>query len=309
VAIEDFPVLLSLDLRKPLSPAQTIDIVQKAKATIESQIREIHKEIADAEGLSILREGDKEVLNEEGLPIKDIREDVVGEEVGRRAVLAEEESTRIYTMEEIDKMMDEAMAEEQAELAASKMTAVVNGQKDDEGQVTAVAGDGLEVGHVSGEELLAKLMDDSKQRYNPIDDTWVDEENEEDSDEDPQSEDDDEETAEEEEDQYGRTRGFLIPPHLSKEVNQTKAVKFASFEKPATPSTGADKPVKSALKKSNIPPPTNPSPSEPAVPIKSTRSEQVMVTSIVERVPKKEVTYFTSILMIGYPKGQYQGET
>ena len=83
LAIQDFSVLLSLDLRTPLSPTQVIDIIQNDKSTIDSQIKEIHQEISDAESLSILHAGDKEVLNEEGLPIKDIREEIVDDEEDR----------------------------------------------------------------------------------------------------------------------------------------------------------------------------------------------------------------------------------
>ena len=280
--------------------------MRNSKANIESQIKEIYKEILDAESLSILQQGDKEVLNEEGLPIKDIREDVGDEEERTRPVLAEVEPTQMFSMDEIDKMMDEAMEEEQAELAKlqpksvlkeekmkqEKLREEMKAEKRGEGKgkassVIAVAGDGLEVGKVSGEELLAKLVDDSKKRYNPIDDTWIENEDEDgDSDEDYDLEyDDDEEEEEEEEDQYGRTRGFLIPPNLSRGVKQEREVKFASYEKPATPSIGSPVPVKSALKRTGVanPPTTTP----PAVPLTSTRTTSVMADSIVERAPSQ----------------------
>ena len=82
LAIQDFSVLLSHDLRTPLSPIQVIALIKTAKKTIEDQIGEIHQEIKDAEDMSILNldtQG-KEVLNEEGLPIRDIREEVHGDE-------------------------------------------------------------------------------------------------------------------------------------------------------------------------------------------------------------------------------------
>src|SRR2546423_14381200 len=67
LAIQDFSVLLSHDLRTPLSPIQVIALIKTAKKTIEDQIGEIHQEIKDAEDMSILNldtQG-KEVLNEE----------------------------------------------------------------------------------------------------------------------------------------------------------------------------------------------------------------------------------------------------
>ena len=222
----------------------------------------------------------------------------------RRGVVGEEEQpTRIFSMEEIDRMMDEAEVEEQAELGASQSKSLAQSESDDrtEGEVTAVAGEGLEVGQVSGEELLAKLVDDSKSRYNPIDGTWVEDEDEITED----TEEDEEEEEEEEEDQYGRTRGFLIPPNLSKGTTRKKGVKFASFEKPATPSSGTpDKPVKSALKTSTHTPPSPPS---PAVPISSTRTTPVMTTNIIERATKREVFFCYSFLIIGYQETRYQG--
>jgi hypothetical protein len=302
IAIQDFSVLLSLDLRTPLSVTEVIDIIQNNKSTIDSQIKEIHQEISDAESLSILRAGDKEVLNEEGLPIKDIREEVFDEDEGTRAVLAEEVPSRVYTMEEIDKMMDEAEEEERAELEASqKKPASVreDGMQED---VTAVAGQGLDVGQVSGEELIAKLVDDSKNRYNPIDGTWVENDEEESTDGEYETE----EEEEEEEDEYGRTRGFLIPPHLYRGTPPKKGVKFASFEKPATPSIGPpEKTAKSALKNSNPPPPVTSTPSS-AVPA---RAASVMSTNVVERAPKKEVCHHFLILIVGYPKPRYQGNS
>jgi hypothetical protein len=327
LAIEDFHVLLDLDLRTPLSTAQIIDIMRKATANIESQIKEIHKEISDVESLSILQQGDKEVLNEEGLPIKDIREDV-GEEEERRAVLAEVEPTKMFSMDEIDKLMDEAMEEEQAELAKLQPKSVLKEEKmkqeklreeklkqekreQEKGKassVIAVAGDGLEVGKVSGEELLAKLVDDSKKRYNPVDDTWIEDEDEDGySDEDYDVEYDDDE-EEEEEDQYGRTRGYLIPPNLSRGVKQEREVKFASYEKPATPSIGPSPvPVKSALKKTSVanPPTTTP----PAVPLTSTHTTSVMADSIVERAPSQVLLPVLLKLTAGYPQTRYQGNS
>jgi hypothetical protein len=307
LAIEDFHVLLDLDLRTPLSTAQVIDIMGKAKANIESQIKEIHKEISDAESLSILQQGDKEVLNEEGLPIKDIREDVGDEEERTRAVLAEDQPTKMFSMDEIDKMMDEAMEEEQAELAKLQPKSVLKEEKMKQeklreeklkaekreqekwkaSSVIAVAGDGLEVGQVNGEELLAKLVDDSKKRYNPIDDTWIEDEDEDGyADEDYDLENDDDEEEEEEEDQYGRTRGYLIPPNLSRGVKQEREVKFASYEKPATPSIGPSPvPIKSALKKTTVA--NSPTTRPPTLPLTSTRTTSVMADSIVERAPSQ----------------------
>jgi len=271
LAIQDFSVLLSLDLRTPLSVLQVVGIIHNAKNTIESQIGEIHNEIQEAEGMSILslgKEG-KEVLNEEGLPIRDIQEAVEGEEEdGQRRVVSVEEDQplRTYTMEEIDRMMDEALLEEQAELEAQKNASSIpkledssdgisqktksnlasEDKENEKGTVKdkdfiAVAGEGLSVGTVNGDELLAKLVDDSKHRYNPLDGTWVEDEDlPEDSDEGDDEEDDIEEDdeEEEEEDQYGRTRGYLVPPYIFQKSAQppSKGVKFSSFEKPATPS-------------------------------------------------------------------------
>jgi len=280
--------------------------MRKATAKIDSQIKEIRKEISDAESLSILGGGDKEVLNEDGLPIKDIREDVGDEEERTRAVLAEDEPTRIFSMDEIDKMMDEAMEEEQAELAMLHPKSILKEEKMRQEKtkaekmeyememtepVNAVAGEGLEVGQVSGEELLAKLVDDSKKRYNPIDDTWIeDEEGDGYSDDDYEFQDDEEDEEEEEEDQYGRTRGYLIPPNLSRGVKQARGVKFSSFEKPATPSSGPSTlPGKSALKKTTYAPPI-PTTTSPATPLTSTRTTSVMAESIVEREPSQVIS-------------------
>ena len=298
LAIDDFHVLLDLDLRIPLSTFQVVDIIRKAIAKIESQIEEIHKEISDAESLSILQGGDREVLNEEGLPIRDIREDVGDDEEPTRAVLAEDQQTKIFSMEEIDKMMDEAMEQEQAELEKLQPKSNLKDRKMKEEKmkqgkleketmeraeerITAVAGEGLEIGQVNGEELLAKLVDDSKNRYNPIEDIWMEDEDEDDySDGDVGSEEDDEQ----EEDQYGRTRGYLIPPNIGRGVKQERGVKFASFEKPATPLIGSsDGPVKSAMKKNLSASTTNPS----VVPLTSTRIVSVMADSIVERAPSQ----------------------
>jgi hypothetical protein len=218
-------------------------------------------------------------------------------------------------MEEIDRMMDEAEIEEQAELVASQRKLPVQPESDDrkeEKAIAVAAGEGLEVGHVSGEELLAKLVDDSKNRYNPIDGTWVEDEDDtedtEEEDYDGDDDEDDDEEEEEDEDKYGRTRGFLIPPNLSKGMTQEKGVKFASFEKPATSSTAIpDKPVKSALKKSIHTPPVPPS---PAVPVSSTRTTPAMTTNIVERAPKQDVLSCYSFLIIGYPETtRYQGNS
>jgi hypothetical protein len=282
--------------------------MRKATAKIDSQIKEIHKEISDAESLSILGEGDKEVLNEEGLPIKDIREDVGEEEEQTRAVLAEDEPTQIFSMDEIDKMMEEAMEEERAELATLQPKSILKEEKlrqekmkkeemeQETGKtehVTAVAGKGLEIGQVNGEELLAKLVDDSKKRYNPIHDTWMeDEDGDSYSDDDDVFQDDDED--EEEEDQYGRTRGYLIPPNLLPGMKQERGVKFASFEKPTTPSSGPSTlPAKSALKKTNNIP-TTPITTFPAIPLSSSRTTSVMAESIVERA-HSQVLPHTSI--------------
>lgn len=300
LSIEDFSVLLDLDLRTPLSPLQVIGIIRNAKSKLESQIKEILNEISQAESLSILRAPDEEVLNEEGLPIKDIREDVFDDDEKQRprAVLAEEELVRKYTMEEIYRMMDEAMAEEQAEMQASQPKLRVEKEKDNgvgENSVTAAGGQGLEVGQVSGEELLAKLVNDHKNRYNPIDDTWVEDEDgdgatDPDDNEDYEEYDDEEDEGEDEEDQYGRTRGFLVPPQLSKGVTRERSVKFASFEKPSTPSIiSTDKPIKSALKKGSVPA-TTPS-SAPAVPVKSTKTAPIMATNIVERTSEHRVLH------------------
>lgn len=287
-----------------------LEIVQDSKDTIISQIKEIQQEISDAEALLSFQVGDKEVLNEEGLPIKDIREDIGNddEEEGRRVVVAEEvPSSKIYTMEEIDRMMDEAEEEEKSELETLQRKNNSKVAVQDEEEVTAIAGQGLEVGQISGEELLAKLVDDSKNRYNPIDGTWIENNDEEYTDDDggfhPEDDDeeDDEQEEEEEEDEYGRTRGYLIPPYLSRGIQPEKGVKFASFEKPATPSTGpSEKPIKSVLKKSTIPP-TIPS-SSSAVPAKSTSTTPIMSTTVVERAPKKEVFHsLYSLLIEGYP--------
>jgi hypothetical protein len=307
---------LSLDLRTVLSPSQVIEIIRNAKGTIDSQIKEIHQEISDANAMSILSQGDKEVLNEEGLPIKDIREDVFRENEGTRAVLAEEETTKKYTMDEIYKMMDEAAAEERAELEAlqQKQNTVqqMKEKEKEEIQVDATAGQGLEVGQVSGEELLAKLVDDSKKRYNPIDDTWIEDEAELSGEDDYYNEehsadyDDDEEEGEEteEEDQYGRTRGYFIPPGLYKGSTKDKGVKFASFEKPAERHIEpVDKPIKSALKKTNIP--QSPLLSSSTAPLLSSG----MATNIVERDPNRNVYPSYLSLIIGYPNQRYQGST
>ena len=204
-------------------------------------------------------------------------------------------------------MMDEAEAEEQAELLASQRKLPVEPESEDttEGEVTAVAGEGLEVGQVSGEELLAKLVDDSKNRYNPIDGTWVEDDDDTEATEEDEDEDEEEE---EEEDEYGRTRGFLIPPNLSKGATREKGVKFASFEKPATPSAGIpDKPVKSVLKKSAPAPPVPPT---PAVPVTSTRTTPAMTTNVIERAPNQNVLSCYSSLIIGYPETtRYQGNS
>jgi hypothetical protein len=306
---------LSLDLRTVLSPSQVIEIIRNAKGTIDSQIKEIHKEISDANAMSILSQGDKEVLNEEGLPIRDIREDVFQENEGTRAVLAEEEPTKKYTMEEIDRMMDEAAAEERAELEALQQTQpTVQQLKEkakEEIQVDATAGQGLDVGQVNGEELLAKLVDDSKKRYNPIDDTWIEDEAELSGEDDYYNEEpsadydyDDNDEEEEEEDQYGRTRGYFIPPGLYKGATKDKGVKFASFEKPAERSIEpVDKPIKSALKKTNIP--QSPLLTSSTAPLLSSG----MATNIMERDPNRIVYPLYSSLMVGYPTQRYQGST
>jgi hypothetical protein len=226
-----------------LSPGQVIQIAQSARDRLVGQINDIKKEIKDATTLSILSLKDKEILNEEGLPIKEIREDVFDEHLGTRAVLAEEPPpTKIYTMAEIDKMMDEAIAEEQAELSQypRAQPIIPDETAKDPAGTTAVAGQGLEVGTVSGEELLAKLMDDSKQGYDPVNDTWIDEDTDESA-----GEDDD---GDEDEDEFGRTRGMLIPDMYS--ATGEKSVKFAAFEQPKTPSVRfGERPIKSAMKK------------------------------------------------------------
>ena len=290
---------------------QVIEVISSAKATLDSQIEEIKKEISDAEGaLAVLPTG-KDMLNEEGLPIKDIREEVFDEDEGNRAVLAEERPAKVYTMEEIDRMMDEAMEEERAEMSAKENEAAQEAEEhaipeEEEGMkkedVTAVAGEGLEVGKVSGEELIAKLVDDSKKRYNPMDGTWLEDEGEMDD-----TDDDSEDEDEEEEDQYGRTRGYLIPPNLSKSITKEKGVKFASFEKPATRSTTSiEKPVKSALKKNTT---TSNAPPKPSTtPVSSTRIPSVMTTSIVERDAKHDVPPQFSTNP-GYPETRYQGNS
>jgi hypothetical protein len=179
-------------------------------------------------------------------------------------------------------------------------------------QVDATAGEGLEVGQVSGEELLAKLVDDSKKRYNPIDDTWIEDEAELSGEDDYYNEehsadyDDDEEEGEEEEeeDQYGRTRGYFIPPGLYKGATKDKGVKFASFEKPAERHIElVDKPIKSALKKTNIP--QSPHLSSSTAPLLSSG----MATNIVERDPNRNVYPSYLSLIIGYPNQRYQGST
>jgi hypothetical protein len=331
-----------------LSPGQVIDIIRSAKTTLLSQIKDIKSEISDAETtLSVLPSG-TDVLNEEGLPIRDIREDVFDEQEGNRAVLSEEQPTKVYTMEEIDRMMDAAMEEEETELGSKESVDV---QKTDESaregldaqvenvqkeelpeprqkdkaepvqqvsqeneRVTKLAPDGLSVGYVNGEELIAKLVDDSKKRYNPMDDTWLEESDHEETDNYSEGDDDDDE-EEEEEDQYGRTRGYLIPPNLSRPAStnppnpivKEKAVKFASFEKPATPSaTPIDKPIKSALKKSNY---TPQSPENTAVPASSSSMSSVMTTDIVERNTKFNVLHSIPHLTVGYPQERYQGKT
>lgn len=286
-----------------LSPPQVVEIVQTARARIISQIKEIQKEIADVKSLAILNLRDREIVNEEGLPIKEIREEVNEKEQreteSRKGVSFEEaEPIKTYTMEEIDKMMDEAMEEEQAELEESrKKSSNLSPQqkKEDMSKDTARgrirAGDGLEVGTVSGEELLAKLMDDSKRRYDPINDTWMDNEDEltgddedYDSQEEEEDEDEDEEEESEEEDQYGRTRGHLIPPGLYKGLKQEKGVKFASFERPPSPTKTqpTDKPIKSVLKKTS-------SATHDTAPLTSTRFDNPVATEIVERGSKEDV--------------------
>lgn len=239
--------------------------------------------------MSLLRAGEQEVLNEEGLPIKEIKEDVSGDEETRRGVsVVDDVPERVYTMQEIDRMMDEAEAEEQAEREASRKLAVEDVQDEEKGEVTAVAGEGLDVGEVNGEELVAKLMDESKKHYNPVEDMW-DEEGESGSD-----------AISEEEDEFGRTRGYLIPPNLAKFAKQERGVTFASFEKPATPSFNQpDKPVKSALKKSSTSK-TVPS----TVPVTSTSKPGTMAMDIVERTPQQQVCSFTFSSDVRIPRNK-----
>jgi hypothetical protein len=282
ISITDFPVLLTLDLRTPLSPAQVIQILQNVMTTLASQIGDLEKEIAEVESMSLLRAGEQDVLNEEGLPIKEIKENVVDAEETRRGVsVVEEVPERVYTMEEIDRMMDEAEAEEQAEQHSSREMAVEDPEdEEEESSVTAVAGDGLDVGEVNGEELIAKLMDESKRHYNPLEDTWEEgEESDQVSDE-----------EEDEEDEFGRTRGYLIPPNLTKSAKQERGVKFASFEKPASPSLNRpEKPAKSALKKSST---SEPIPS--TAPVASTSKPTTMMMDIVERIPQQVLAFTLS---------------
>lgn len=275
LSINEFPVLLTLDLRTPLSPAQVIHILQNVMATLASQIKDVEKDIAEAESMSLLRASDQEVLNDEGLPIKEIKENVDDEESRRGVSVVEEVPERTYTMEEIDKMMDEAEAEEQAEQHTSREMAVEDRQDEEEkSSVTAVAGDGLDVGEVNGEELIAKLMDESKKHYNPLEETW---------DEDEESD----QLSEEEEDEFGRTRGYLIPRNLSKMTKQERGVKFASFEKPASPSLNQpEKPIKSALKKSST---SEALPS--TAPVASTSKPTTMMMDIVERIPQQVLSF------------------
>lgn len=307
--IEDFSVLLSRNLQTLLSTKQVIGILQTAKSKTESEIREIQNEIKSAEQLSVFGAWDKEVLNEEGLPIREIEEKVGDEDEEQRGVPQDYEvPKKIYTMEEIDRMMDEAMAEEEAELKAHKAgvkekATVDNGKKD---PVKVVAGEGLEVGQVSGEELLAKIVDDSKNRYNPMDGTWIEDEEDGDyeTEEDDEDYEDDDDEEEEEEDQYGRTRGFLVPPHLLKGKAPERGVRFASFEKPPNPPISSlDKPLKSALKKSE---PSlsskeeSPTPATSSEPVPDT-SQTVVATDVVERLPNPKVRpCFFSRLMKGY---------
>ena len=288
LSVNDFPILLTLDLRTTLSPKQVIDMLQKAKTKVDSQIKELEDEIAKAESMSLLRAGEPEVLNEEGLPIKEIKEDVLGDEEPRRGVsVVDEVPERIYTMEEIDKMMDEAEAEEQVELQTSRKVSVGDVEDEDGNtHVTAVAGDGLDVGQVNGEELVAKLMDEDKKHYNSVEDIRYT-----DGDSGSQAfseeEEDDQEEEEEEEDEFGRTRGYLIPPNLSKfAAKQDRSVKFAAFEQPATPSINPQgRIVKSALKKSSMLE-TVPS----TAPVTSTSKPATMSRDIVERVPQQQVS-------------------
>ena len=272
-----------------LSPSQVLEIVLTAKSRIITQIKEIQKEIADAKSLSVLNLTDKEVVNEEGLPIKDIKEDVTNDEERRGVSFEEEPPKKIYTMEEIDKMMDEAMSEEQAELEQLNRKHNLPEKNKEETinqrpkKAPIRAGDGLEVGTVSGEELLAKLMDDSKKRYDPINDTWMDNEDELTGEDEDWDDEEEEAGSEEEEDQYGRTRGSLVPPGLYKGATQVKGVKFASFDQPATPSTPqTEKPLKSSLKKL-------PSPTSDTAPLTTTRIDPAVSTDIVERNVRQDV--------------------
>jgi hypothetical protein len=260
-----------------------------------TQIKDIKNEISEAESALSVFPKEKDLLNEEGLPIKDIREDVFDEQEGSRAVLAEKQPAKMYTMEEIDRMMDEAMEEEHAELEfKTKETENKTPEEHDKLEkedTPAIAPDGLSVGTVDGEELLARIVDDTKNRYNPVDGTWVEDEDDDDGYVDETDEDDYDEDDEEEEDQYGRTRGFLIPPNLSKPIPEEKGVKFAAFEKPATPSsTSTGAPVKSALKKTTASASTPQASSlNPSAPISSSHMPSVMATTIVEREPKQDV--------------------
>jgi len=263
-------------------------MLQKEKTKVDSQTKEIEEEIAKAESMSFLRASEQEVLNEDGLPIKEIKEDVLADEEPRRGVsVVDEIPERIYTMEEIDRMMDEAEAEEQVELQTSRKVAVGGVEDEDEkSQVTAVAGDGLDVGQVNGEELIAKLMDENKNHYNPVEDIRY-------TDGDSGSQgfsEEEEDDDEEEEDEFGRTRGYLIPPNLSEFAKQHRGVKFAAFEQPAAPSLNPrGRVVKSALKKSSTSE-TVPS----ATPVTSTSKSATMSRDIVERVPQQQVSPCTS---------------
>jgi hypothetical protein len=125
--------------------------------------------------MSLPQVGEQEVLNEEGLPIKEIKEDVFDNEETRRGVsVVDKVPERIYTMEEIDRMMDETEDEEQAELQTLRKVAVedVENKENEKRQITAFAGDGLGCGRSNGEELIARLMDESKEHYNPVEDIW-----------------------------------------------------------------------------------------------------------------------------------------
>ena len=198
-------------------------------------------------------------------------------------------------------MMDEAMSEEQAELEQLKRKPNLPEKNKEETinqrpkKAPIRAGDGLEVGTVSGEELLAKLMDDSKKRYDPINDTWMDYEDELTGEDEDWDDEEEEAGSEEEEDQYGRTRGSLVPPGLYKGATQVKGVKFASFEQPATPSTPrTEKPLKSSLKKL-------PSPTSDTAPLTTTRIDPAVSTDIVERNVRQDVPLPLTALTIGYP--------